>query len=313
MLKQTKYRIGDKQRACYLICLTLVALLQINLVGCVIVPIPTTPEKAPFGDDLISSIKTGITTKETVKDVLGEPNATRQNDSVYVYANAQKIGRIIAAIPFGTGFYGAPDWNKDHLLIIQFTNGGIVKEVNHIVGTGSQTKDGIYVADTGLRGKGHKLFEEDPAHPPFDRLLLLYAPRNLDERAKEFLVPPKKSVIYLFRRHWRFFNPREQTISGYVCLDNTVLGDCGGLSAGHEGYYYWVVDPGVHILEGTPINPPRQYVDARHLSIDCQEGRAYFVEQTWEEDKVFTELDKDRGQKEIRKRRLILDRFNPFE
>jgi hypothetical protein len=291
----------------------LVSLFYLAFAGCVY--IPTVPEKNPFPADLNTSIKVGVTTKEELRNILGEPDSTRQNNSVYIYANSQKIGWIIPLIPTYMG-PDALDYNRNHLLIIQFTNDGIVKEINHIVGTGSQRKDGIYVADPGLRPKGHSLFGIDSVHPPFDRLLILYAPRDMDERAKKYLVPPNKSAIYVFKQHYHLLLMQAQaTITDYVSLDHVQLGDFGD-----EGYYYWVVDPGVHYIS-VDARPPNQSVPAAELSIELKEGRAYFLEQTWEHTGFLgigfrgklTEVDKDRGEKEIGKRRLILDRFNPFE
>jgi hypothetical protein len=63
------------------------AFIQANLVGCLILPTPApTVLERPFKDETKALIKVGVTTKEEVEKIFGYPTATRQNDSIYIYA-----------------------------------------------------------------------------------------------------------------------------------------------------------------------------------------------------------------------------------
>jgi outer membrane protein assembly factor BamE (lipoprotein component of BamABCDE complex) len=276
---------------------SVIAIFQISLLGCCFIP---TKQKEPrFVDESVSQIIPGVTTKREVKIVLGPPDAIRKNDSIYIYSDPRKIGIAVVALYYNVG--GISDVYKIHHVIIQFNNSGIVQEVDSIYGR-STTKNGILVAF---------------AAPP-NKEVILYAQSCLDEKAKEFLVPEGKSAIYFYWRKRPFFLFLGGLIveTGHVYLDNKSLADIT-----KHGYFYLVVDPGMHQLQiwANTAGPGSQ---TGTLSINCKEGLTYFVEQTWKTERMFPSplwsgqmriVDKDEGQSEIKKRRLILDRFCPFE
>jgi hypothetical protein len=164
------------------------------------------------------------------------------------------------------------------------------------------TKNGIFFAFTD----------------PYNKEVVLYAQSCLDEKAKQFHVPAGKSAIYFY---WLKGSTHPQAASvdelrGHVSLDGIALSQLT-----KHGYFFWAVDPGKHQIEITPHSSQR-FLPAVHFSINCEEGQIHFVEQTWKAERIFPTarwsgqmriVDKDEGQSEIKKRRLVLDCFCPFE
>jgi len=287
-----------KKGAIGFLLFSVIALFQIGLLGCFCF-IPTKQKEPRFVDESVSQIIPGTTTKAEVKAILGQPDAIRKNDSIYIYSDPRKIGIAMVVLYYNVG--GISDVYKNHHIIIQFNNSGIVQELDHVYGRRTRTtKNGIFVAS---------------ATPP-NKEVILYAQSCLDEKAKQFFVPAGKSAIYFYWRKRSFFLGEVIHETGHVYLDNSSLSDIT-----KHGYFYLVVDPGMHQLE-ISANPAIPYLQTGTLSINCNEGQIYFVEQTWKTEKIFPTsiwsgqmriVDKDEGQSAIKKRRLILDCFCPLE
>jgi outer membrane protein assembly factor BamE (lipoprotein component of BamABCDE complex) len=284
-----------KKRAIRLLLLSVIALFQISLLGCAFCFIPAKQKEPRFVDESVSQISPGTTTKDEVKGILGQPDSIRKNDSIYIYSDSRKVGWLWVVVYPGVG--GASDIYKMDHIIIQFTNSGIVQEVDHLYFPRRKkwrtTKNGIFLA----------------LADPLSKEVVLYAQPPLDEKAKQFHVPAGKSAIY-------FYCPRGDQFRGYVSLDGIALSQLT-----KHGYFFWVVDPGKHQIEITPHSSQR-FLPAVHFSINCEEGQIHFVEQTWKAERIFPTarwcgqmriVDKEEGQSEIKKRRLILDCFCPFE
>lgn len=290
-----------KKRAIGFLLFSVIALFQIGVFGCFCF-IPTKQKEPRFTDESVSQINPGTITKAEVKAILGQPDAIRKNDSIFIYSDRRKIGIAMFAIWYGFG--GISDAYKIDHIIIQFNNSGIVQEVDHIYSTGRKkwriTKNGIFVA----------------ADATPNNEVILYAQSCLDEKAKEFFVPEGKSAIYFYWRKRAFFLGEVIHETGHLHLDNTSLSDIT-----KHGYFYLVIDPGMHQLE-VSASRAEPYLQTGTLSINCKEGQIYFVEQTWKLEKIFPTsiwsgqmrtVDKDEGQSAIKKRRLILDRLCLFE
>jgi hypothetical protein len=292
-----------KQRAIGFLLFSVIALLQISLFGCVGF-IPAKTEKPRFVDESVSPISPGVTTKDHVKGILGQPDAIRKKDSIYIYSDPRKIGKFLIAMPYPGSPGGTIDYYKNHLIIIQFSNSGIVQELDHVYGRRTRTtKNGIFVAFVN----------------PYNKKVVLYAQPPLDEQAKQFFRPVGKSAIYFYyRKSGTSRLLPDKGLIGHVSLDKISLSDIT-----ERGYFYWVVEPGNHKLEISGYSlKSDSHIQPGSLSIDCEEGQIYLVEQTWKTERIFPTsiwsgqmriVDKDEGQSEIKKRRLILDCFCPFE
>ena len=301
-IQMNRICLGKKGAIGFLL-FSVIVLFQIGLLGCFCF-IPTKQKEPHFVDESVSQISPGTTTKAEVKGILGKPDAIRKNDFIYIYSDPRKIGNVLVLGPGGTG--GLRDVQRNHLIIIQFSNSGIVQELDHVYGRRTRTtKNGIFVAFAN----------------PYNKEVVLYAQPPLDEQAKQFLWPAGKSAIYFY--HQKSGTSRflaDKALIGHVYLDNISLSDMT-----EHGYFYWVVEPGNHqiVISGYSYSP-EDHVPAQtgSLSINCEEGQTYFVEQTWKTERIFPSsiwsgqmriVDKDEGQSEIKKRRLILDCFCPFE
>jgi len=288
---------------------------SLNLIGCVPLPSTKALEKRPFEGEQTSSIIVGHATKGEVERILGTPNATRRDDSVYIYEKPYIYGHLFYYLVFA---FGMRPMAKDHLLIVQFNKNGVVKDIDHLVGKGTETQNGIYVADTGLRHTPYFIVSNYPTIQPPDipiqQLLVLYSDRTSETTAKHFLVPCGKSAIYLYRENVPFYKGGREIVS--VSLDGFELGGFGP-----EGFFYWIVDPGPHSITVTPIWPEagRGWHHAS-INMECTVGQIYFVEQTMKSEsklknffltEFFVQLsvlsDPAKGRHEVMKRRMILD------
>lgn len=297
--------------------LILLIVISFNLVGCVILPLPSIKalEEKPFLAEQTSAIVVGITTKAEVENLLGAPDATRRDSTIYIFAEPHIYGYLLFVDLYWSDA-AIKRLEKHHLLIVQFDKNGIVKDVDHTVGNGTCTQNGIYVADTGLRPKVYLYLYSYPKPEDISvqQMLVLYSNRITEQNAKSFIVPHGKSVIYVYREKFPKILPfilLNQKVT--VNLDCIELGDFG-----EEGFFYWIADPGHHSITVTPLWPEPENRWLRHASasieIECKEGQIYFVEQTWESKQRYEFdvrlnmlSDPIKGRHEVMKRRLILD------
>lgn len=297
----------------YLLCLILLTIILFNLVGCVVIPIPSTKalEEKPFHGEQ-TAIVIGVTTKEEVENLLDAPDAKRRSGSIYIYAKPYIYGYLYA---LSSQNENLTRLEKHHLLILQFDKNGIVKDVDLIVGKGGWTKNGIFVADTGLRPKEYLSSYPKP-ETSIEQMLVLYSNSFTElNAAQRFIAPYGKAVIYLYREELSFLFPEFKNEKVSVSLDCIALGDFG-----EEGFFYWTVDPGNHSITVTPLWPGQEgqagQWHSASISIECKEGQIYFIEQTWEREGLFKQQfkvhltivsDQSTGRQEVLKRKMVLD------
>lgn len=307
-------------RACVLLVVFSV-FIQTNLVGCILpllTPASTILEK-PFPDESKTLIKVGVNTKGEVENILGTPDATRRNGSIYIYAKPYIYMKFYLFAYLNHG--SARDFQTHHLLIIQFDRNGIVKDFDHISGNDCETQNGIYVADTGLRSRVTKYYGTvaAPIYAPVSQMLVLYSPSDIETSAKQFLIPAGKSAIYAYcePNYFSWFIPENGIAKVSVSLDTIKLGDFGA-----KGFFYWIVDPGSHSMIVTPIYPETIGRHGDALTIECIEGQISFVELTWDfkgflgkeqHYRINIVSDSDKGRQEILKRRNVLDCLTPID
>ena len=294
----------------YVLYLVFLIVIPFNLFGCLILPLPSTKilEEKPFQDEQVSSIIVGITSKEEVENLLGAPDATRRNNAVYIFAKPYIYG-YLAIFLFEAGSVRTIE--KHHLLIVQFDKNDVVKNVDHIVGNGNCTQNGICVADAGLRPKEY--FDYLNTNTTIQQMLVLYSDNITELNAKKFFAPRGKSVIYVYREKLHCYSPyRHQKVS--VNLDGIELGDFG-----EEGFFHWIVIPGNHSITVTPLwpLPEGRWFPHASIKIDLKEGQIYFIEQTlkskWrflmQYNYIHLDIVSDpiKGREEVMKRRMILD------
>lgn len=144
----------------------------------------------------------------------------------------------------------------------------------------------------------------------------MFADLNADSKAKQFEVPDGKSAIYVYYNYTsvaKWLVEEKYRIWVSLMLDDIGLGDFGW-----DGYFYWIVDPGQHSIAVTSS----WHDDPDRIVIECLKGQILFVEKSWESKGFFAQSRKARlriisdiheGQKEILKRRMILDKLTAPE
>jgi hypothetical protein len=256
--------------------------------GCIIVPIPA-PEEPPFDRDNLKPIKIGISTKDDVESLRSYfLSGIRRNGKIYIYAKSQRL--FYAEGWFFPGRNELVTVSRIHLLIIQFAVDDVVAAVD-ICREGDKIANGLFVADDGrssfktprdftTRGIISSLHTTDTYTDYWDRNCILYD-YSTDEKAKLFQAPANKSAIYYFKK-------KRGRKGDIVLLDLEPTSDCD-----ERGYLYWVVDPGIHTING--------------FSIDYEPGKIYFIEF---DEKKLSFVESNIGSKEIEKRTLIVDRLD---
>lgn len=285
-------------------------ILSTVLYGCPFILPTHSPGGDPFPIDKRKFAIVGYTTKDRVIEKLGNPSTTRLGERMYIYAGGQRdrvwVGGILIPAPGGLGgVAGNMPFYKTHLLIFEFDKNDVVTAVKEFCGDSGEIESDLYVVNSG----GYSVFAQ-PASGRIlsggveqglgvgvnanrewrfsDKSLILYAPKNMDKEAKQFAVPPNKSVIYFYKK----FSDNVET-----SLDDNLSVDPGS-----NGFLMWVVDPGDHAVI-CPWNIGR-------VTIHCYAGERYYLEH--KSDMIRVE-DKSIGEEEISKRSLVIDRLNTFD
>jgi hypothetical protein len=275
--------------------LSLLIIIQMNLVGCLIVAVPIhSPGNDPFPEEKYSFIIPGSTDKSTIKKNLFDPWAHRLGGKIFIYAAGQldsKLVGLFAARGYGKTFE-VPRTYFTHLLIIEFDKNDVVSAVEKFSGDAGELKSGLYVVKTGGYAEPLSPSFLEPRRWHFSRSqLILRASQIVDEQAKQFNVPHNKSAIYYYK------NFSDEL---WIVIDNTLSVDPGS-----DGFLLWLVSPGDHTISTRygGLNPEK-------LTIRCNPGEVYYVEHS---KGVLREEQKFIAEKEILKRKLILDEFDIFE
>jgi len=255
--------------------------------GCLVVPVPNRSQD-PFPDGKISPIIPGKTTKDTVKEKLGLPSSNLLDGRIFIYATEQKdwllYGMILLPI-IGPRFTETTPTFVTNLLIIEFDKNDIVTTVEKFCGDSGELKSGMYIVNSGdeyRREKRDWRFSDEE--------LILRASDIIDKKAKQIEVPANKSVIY----YYKYFSDSSEAQLDYN----------QSVNPGIDGFLIWVVDPGEHTISVTYA------LNSEILKIRCYPGEKYYVERS---KGIMRENQKSVGEKEIAKRRLIIDRLATFD
>jgi len=238
------------------------------LSGCI--PVPTF-EGEPFSDDDLN-LKVGITTKEDVLDLLGEPGATFSQESEFVYTDYQSE---VAFIPFSGATTG-----RLHFLVLNFNEDGVLTD--HYVRSGSGSHGCIYTGwCVGYQKRVQRL-----------------AYWEQDAKAKQCTVERNHCGVYLYGH----FSPTTVV---------TLNGKSTGNIFGKKIFQYLEVTPGTHELKfvrepgvkkhwgESEIPPP--------LVLDCIEGEAVFIEVNDSRGySLKQQHDVDEGCEKIQERDLVI-------
>jgi len=114
-----------------------------------------------------------------------------------------------------------------------------------------------------------------------------------DMRAKQFQVPPNKSLIYLFR---------DEIFGAAIRMSVSIDGRTAG-QTGPNTYLMWEVEPGPHLLRSFTEN-------VSTLAIETEPGKDYYI---WQEVKMgmfsaqskLHRVDRRRGREGVKECELI--------
>lgn len=225
----------------------------------------------PKSDD--RRFQAGVTTRASVLDVMGaEPSLALRAGNVFLYRETPET-----------------------FLVIEF-EGDVVQAV---ATTTACTYSGICVA-----------LAENKKHPP-----LVFSPPRKDAIAKDFSAKPALGcAIYAYSDI--------RTSDKLVDLQEMTLDQQPAGILHRRGYLWWLVSQGIHTLEvlGDTLDSKKR---SPKMEIDCHSGETFFIRTrstTWSllssapglskrVPKYLEQVGERKGQKEIGKRRLLMDNF----
>ena len=263
-------------------------ILIISFNGCLVLPVPYRSDD-PFPDEKMSFLIPGTTTKTTVKEKLGNPWAHRFGEKIYVYAGGQRDWMWLWGVWAGyTGGVGAVPTYSTHLLIIEFDKKDVVSAAQEFSGDSGDIKSGLYIINSG--GYTHAIDLQNRVWSFSDERLILGASKFMEKQARQYHCPINKSVIFYYKN---FSHILELKLDSILSVD-----------PGSDGFLVWIVDPGSHTISTAHDHHPEK------LIIRCNPGESYYVEHR---EGMIIEVNKSNAEKEIAKRRLIIDRLVNFD
>jgi hypothetical protein len=307
--------IRTKYRDCYnpifirtVLFRSLLMILSTVLYGCPFNLPVHKPSGDPFPFDKKGFAIVGYTTKDRVIEKLGNPSTSRLGERMFIYAGGQRdkvwVGGVLLLF-YGGGFLGgAMPTYKTHLVIFEFDVNDVVTAVHQFYGDEGEIESGLYIVNSGgysvFANKWDTKFEKgliDGVGVEANRdwyfsakSLIIRATKNMGKQAKQFVVPPNKSVIYYYKK---YSNNVEASLDNNLSVD-----------PGSDGFLMWVVDPGEHTIKC----PYAQNI--KGLTMHCYDGERYYLEHKTEMIRV---EDKSIGEEEISKRSLVIDRLTTFD
>ena len=186
-----------------------------------------------------------------------------------------------------------------HLLIIEFDKNDVVTAVQEFCGDSGELESGLYVVNAGgfitpIQARNNQWNSLTPNEITrswifSDERLILRASHVMDKQAKQLTVPPNKSAIYFYKN---FSDISEAKLDYNLSVDS-----------GSDGFLLWIVDPGEHTIGVTYA------LNSEILNLLCYPGETYYVEHR---KGIMREEDKSIAEKEILKRKLVIDRLDTF-
>jgi hypothetical protein len=242
-------------------------LLSLALSGCI--PVPRFVEE-PFQED-VPGLIAGLTTKDDVLQLFGEPGATYEQESVFVYAKFQETITFIG-----------PDmtFGNQHFLVLSFDQNGVLGEFS------------IDTDAPDFRGCSASGWCS-----AYGARVLRLADSGQDAIAKRFLSPGDRCGIYIY-------GPISPLVA--VSIDGQSIG--GVFSKRY--FQFWKVDPGTHEV-ALVLQPGEEerwgLKNLPSVSATCAEGELVFIRLKKGWTRAFLKVvEPSEGRKQIEERRLIV-------
>jgi hypothetical protein len=260
--------------------------------------------RSPLKESAIAQIEPGVTTREKLVELFGQPHVSRAHDSLWFYVGCDEAEESRSYGYNGTGICGW-DW-----LLVQFRDDTVVFSESFL-----ERGHKLSCASNGICRTGWG------SHPAsggeYDLVTFPLAKSEADELAKGFKISENGCRIYVYMK-------RAFTVNLIV---DVAINSGTPFLLNDDTYYYTNSEPGPVTLEANlwkkpaetdwgiwkkPAETEWEIWRTGTTTVECQPERLVTIEldpyRTWvtQEDLYLKHVDTDRGKAQIRKRRLIL-------
>ncbi len=283
----------------------LAILLTLSLSSCFVVPFPTTIAPLPFPEKEMSQIVPGVTSRQKVVDLLGEPDFASPGASLVLYGDDRRVAGVFVIAPQQA--VGASLIKTGHLVVLGYDESELVREVD-LFRKGLFRNHSQVCTVSGVCIKP-RISNTDGAFRILDAKF--YDTPQSDADAKSFDVPTDRcaAYVYLDTSFW----------AGNTVLVHSDDDPTHKARLDESSYILWLHDSGSlnivasdQLHSGKPV-PPGKQVES-NIEFDCQAEQAYVIKTTlrwdWGEGKHSLKLSLETPNEAsvaLRKRRLIFD------
>ena len=284
----------------------LLVVLALQLSGCLILPFPTTVEPLPFPEQEMSQLVPGVTSRQKVIDLLGEPDFEGVSSSLALYGDDRRIAGVFVVAPQQA--VGASPIKTGHLLVLSYDESEIVREVD-LFRKGLLRNNSEICTTSGVCIKP-RISNSDGVFRILDAKF--YDTQENDAVAKSFDVPRDQCAVYVYldTNFW----------AGNQVLVHSVGHPSPKMHVVESGFFLWFHDPGPFSLvasdqlhSGTPV-PPESLAESS-IEFVCQAQQAHIIKATlrwnWGEGRNnldLTLVEPAEGRVALRRRRLMTAR-----
>ena len=253
------------------------------LTGCIVVPF--TPDDSETLATIENEMVVGVTTRESLINRLGQPDAIYELGRLWVFADADFYRGYLFIYLQGNGntMYSG----EVLFLISEFDDQGVlsrfrIEKVTHNARRNCTDSRFCYVT-------------------VYDKTLRVYRLATDDEEARawSFDDPGEQCEVYLYE-HIPWGNP--------IFLNGQNMGILG-LTEGHRGFFNWRLNPGEHQIDVYGWNDAERKEPQTRHAFTCRAGERLFFKtkvHVWSLGKVsLAPVTEAKGRKDIKSRRLI--------
>lgn len=268
-----------------------VLLASALLSACIYIP---AIEPEPYKDVNLDSIDLGKSTRADIVKLLGEPDITRRDDSIWIYGQDRDVGFLILLLKPGyAGFM------RDFQFLVFEFNQDYVKSFDLVEeGLGCSTSGICLAAGWGPTGRRPDLDEWVLVND----LTVVVSGGEDDKTAKKFHGIPDKCAFYIYQKYRG---------------GRAAVGSIRNVLMAEKAYLYVVLTPGIHPVTAMQRNDWSKEIFVSE-ELECESGDVLFVKiaeksWSWGRQPMITVVDSNVGREAILKRNLILLPQNQLE
>ena len=243
----------------------LLALLAAMLGGCLAIP---TPGPEPYAAEQLERIEPGVTDREDVRAVLGDPHATRAANQYWFYSHMRTVATVMVGSEFGSDTWplGEANW-----LVVEFSADGKVVRVERHEGRADCTNDGLcllagfvkrgcFGAEDSRWWTRCKKLEISDAH------LVVSAPLAQGTSARDYQPTSSECSVYFF------LGTREREAPYMLEIDGVP-----GTAITRRAFDWMRIAQGSHRIVALAPEPDREVAS---LPLQCHGGERFYLQLT---------------------------------